>query len=293
MHGLIFMGAELLFSRTKKELRRLDLHAKKGLGQHFLVDEKALGCIISAAELTSNDTVIEVGPGLGILTEELARRAGRIIAIEVDSRLASALKETLASCPNVTIVNKDVLETDAAELLESVGGGVYTSYKVVANLPYYIGSAVLRRFMEASIKPCLMVVTVQKEVAQQMAAQPGKMSLLSVGVQFYGKPAIVDYIPASGFYPQPKVDSAIVRIDIYDQPAVQVEDETEFFRVVRGGFSAPRKQLHNSLAQGLGMSSRDAAALLKRAGICQKRRPGTLSLDEWARVYRVYTEERC
>jgi 16S rRNA (adenine1518-N6/adenine1519-N6)-dimethyltransferase len=287
------MGAGLLASRTKKELRRLDLRAKKGLGQHFLVDEKALGCIISAAQLTSADTVIEVGPGLGILTEELAKRAGRIIAVEIDSRLASALKETFASCYNVTIINKDILETDAAALLELIGGAADISYKVVANLPYFIGSAVVRHFVEASIKPCLMVVTVQKEVAQQMAAQPGKMSLLSVGVQFYGKPAIVDYVPASSFYPRPKVDSAIVRIDLYDQPAVQVEDATKFFRVVRGGFSAPRKQLHNSLAQGLEISSRDAAALVERAGISQKRRPETLSLDEWARVYQVCTEEGC
>ncbi len=287
------MGAGLLVNRTKKELRRLDLHARKGLGQHFLVDEKALGCIISAAQLSPADNVIEVGPGLGILTEELAKRAGHVIAIEIDSRLASALKETFASCYNVTIINKDILETDAAALLELIGGAADIAYKVVANLPYFIGSAVLRHFVEASIKPCLMVVTVQKEVAQQMAAQPGKMSILSVGVQFYGKPAIVDYVPASSFYPRPKVDSAIVRIDLYEKPVVQVEDEAEFFRVVRAGFSAPRKQLHNSLAQGLEMSPGDAAVLLERAGISQKRRPETLSLDEWARLYQVCTEEGC
>jgi len=282
------MGAGLLLSQTKKELQRLDLHAKKGLGQHFLVDERVLKSLISAAGLTPNDTVIEVGPGLGILTRELAKKAGRVIAIEVDTRLASVLKETLAPWPNVAIINADVLESDPGALLAKE-----TPYKVVANLPYYIASAVLRHFLEASIKPRLMVVTVQKEVAQAIAAQPGKMGLLSVGVQFYGKPTIVDYVPARSFYPPPKVGSAIVRIDIYDRPQVAVEDAAIFFRVVRGGFSAPRKQLHNSLAQGLKMSTGDAAALLKEAGISHKRRAETLSLEEWAAIYRLFMEKQC
>lgn len=282
------MGAGLLLSQTKRELRRLDLHAKKGLGQHFLIDEQALQSLISAAELTSNDTVVEVGPGLGLLTRELAKRAGWVIAIEVDTKLASALKETIAPWPNVTIINADVLESDPRTLLAEK-----THYKVVANLPYYIASAVLRHFLEAQVKPHLMVVTVQKEVAQAIVAQPGKMSLLSVSVQFYGKPAIMDYIPARSFYPAPKVDSAIVRIDLYDHPRVAVEDEATFFKVVRGGFAAPRKQLHNSLAQGLEMPPGDVAALLKEAGISQKRRAETLSLEEWAKVYRVFMEKQC
>jgi 16S rRNA (adenine1518-N6/adenine1519-N6)-dimethyltransferase len=273
----------LLLSQTKKELRRLDLWAKKGLGQHFLVDERVLASLISAAELTPDDTVVEVGPGLGILTKELARKAGRVIAIEVDTKMASALTEILISWPNVTIVNADVLASAPRAFLAK------GPYKVVANLPYYIASAVLRHFLEAAIKPHLMVVTLQKEVAQAIVAPPGKMSLLSVSVQFYGRPAIVDYVPARSFYPRPKVDSAIVRIDLYEHPAAAVDDEAKFFRVVRSGFSAPRKQLHNSLAQGLDISSGDAAALLEEAGISQKRRAETLSVAEWAKVYRVFS----
>lgn len=286
MHDLGFMG--LLLNQTKRELQRLDLHAKKGLGQHFLVDERVLRSLTSAAELASQDTVVEVGPGLGILTRELAKKAGRVIAIEVDSRLASVLKETLVPYPNVTIINADVLEIDPQALLAKE-----TPYKVVANLPYYIASAVLRHFLETSTKPRLMVITVQKEVAQAIVAQPGKMGILSVGVQFYGKPTIVDYVPARSFYPPPKVSSAILRIDLYERPPVAVEDEALFFKVVRGGFSAPRKQLHNSLAQGLAIPTADAAALLKKAGISQRRRAETLSLEEWATVYRLFRERQC
>lgn len=285
---LSFMGAGLLLRRTKKELQRLDLYAKKGLGQHFLIDAQVLKTLISAADLSANDTVVEVGPGLGRLTRELAKKAGRVIAVEIDARLASALMEILAPWPNVTLINADILESDPRALL-----GEETWYKVVANLPYYIASAVLRYFLEAPIKPRLMVVTVQKEVAQSIVAQPGKMGLLSISVQLYGKPRIVDYVPARSFYPPPKVASAIVRIDVYDRPAVAVEDQAIFFKVVRGGFSAPRKQLHNSLAQGLGISSKDAAALLEEAGIGQKRRAQTLGLEEWAAIYRLFRERQC
>jgi 16S rRNA (adenine1518-N6/adenine1519-N6)-dimethyltransferase len=290
-------GGGFLLSQTKKQLRSLDLRARKGLGQHFLVDNRVLKRIVSAAKLAATDTVVEVGPGLGILTKELARRAGRVIAIELDPKLASALEQALASIANVTIVNADVLESDPGALIRKGEGDVEARYKVVANLPYYVASAVVRHFLEAGLKPQLMVITVQKEVAQVMVAQPGKMSLMSVSVQFYGKPSIVDYVSARSFYPAPKVDSAIVRIELYDHHAVEVEDVAQFFEVVRGGFAAPRKQLHNSLAQGLKVSSAEAAALLQRAGISQERRAQTLTLEEWARVCRVFgataLEEQC
>lgn len=269
----------MLLNRTKKELRRLDLHAKKGLGQHFLIDEQVLRRLISAAELTPSDTVVEVGPGLGILTKELAKEAGHVIAVEIDTRLAVALQEKFVPWPNVSIINTDILDHDSPSLL-----GVVGPYKMVSTLPYYIATAVLRHFLEARIKPVVMVVTLQKEVAQAIVALPGKMSLLSVSVQLYGNPAIVCYVPARSFYPPPKVDSAIVRIDSYERSPVA--DEAKFFSVVRGGFSAPRKQLRNSLAQGLKMAPGEAAALLEEAGISQKRRAETLSLEEWARLYR-------
>lgn len=277
------MNRGSLINLTKRELRRLDLQAKKGLGQHFLVDEQTLSRLIKAIGLTTGDTVIEVGPGLGILTKELAKGAGKVIAVEVDTRMASALQENLASWPNVTVINKDVLECDPLSLL-----GIETRYKVVGTLPYYIATAVLRHFLESRIKPHSMVVTLQKEVAQAIIAPPGRMSLLSISVQFYGKPIIIDYVPAESFYPQPKVDSAIIRIDPHEQPPVEVADEAKFFSVVRGGFRAPRKKLRNSLAVGLEMAASEAEALLEQAGISPNRRAETLSLEDWAQVYRVF-----
>lgn len=272
-----------LLTQTRRLLRQFDLRARKGLGQHFLIDGEVLKLIISAAELTPADVIVEVGPGLGVLTRELAQKAGRVIAIELDSKLAAALKQTLASFNNVTIINDDVLKLKPADLA--------TDYKVVANLPYYITSPVLRHFLEASAKPRLMMVMVQKEVAEAIVARPGGMSLLSVSVQFYGEPRIIGYVPAECFYPAPKVDSAIVRIDPYPQPAVAV-DEGSFFELVRAGFTAPRKQLANSLAQGLGVSKAEVLSLLETAGIVSQRRAETLSLEEWARLWQVFKEKR-
>ena len=264
-----------LLVQTRRLLRQFDLRARKGLGQHFLIDGEVLKNIIAAAELTSTDTIIEVGSGLGVLTRELAQRAGRVIAIELDNKLAALLKQTLAPFNNVTIINDDVLKLEPASLA--------TDYKVVANLPYYITSPVLRHFLEAPIKPRVMILMVQKEVAEAIAARPGEMSLLAVSVQLYGEPKIISDVPAGCFYPPPKVDSAIVRVDLYPQPKVAV-DEEDFFELVRAGFSAPRKQLANSLAQGLGVPKSDALALLKAAGISPQRRAETLALEEWARL---------
>jgi len=266
--------------QTKALLRRFDLRAKKGLGQHFLVDDGVLGTIIEAAELSPNDLVVEVGPGLGILTEELAKRAGKVIAIEVDSKLASALSQSLSHLSNLSIVNVDVLQVELREL-----GVANFGYKVVANLPYYIAAPVLRHFLESTVKPQRMVIMVQKEVAQSIAAAPGKMSILSIAVQFYGKPTIVAYVSARSFYPAPKVDSAILSIDVYQQPIAEVEDVARFFHLVRAGFSAPRKQLRNALALGLSLPSESAAALLNRAQISPKRRAETLTIEEWTQLY--------
>lgn len=266
--------------QTKALLRRFDLRAKKGLGQHFLVDDGVLRSIIEAAELSPDDLVVEVGPGLGILTEELAKRAAKVIAIEVDSKLASALSQSLSHCSNLTIINADVLQVTLKELVRADLG-----YKVVANLPYYIASPVLRHFLEASVRPQRMVIMVQKEVAQSIAAAPGKMSILSIAVQLYGKPTIVAYVPARSFYPAPKVDSAILSIDVYQQPIADVEDVARFFQLVRAGFSAPRKQLRNALALGLSLPPESAAALLNRAQISPKRRAETLTIEEWTKVY--------
>jgi len=272
-------------TEVKRLLDRLGLRAKKSLGQHFLIDKLVLQRIVSAAELTPEDTVIEVGPGLGILTKELARRAGRVIAVEADPNLASALREVVAEMANINVINADILKTDPTLLLASAGvEGASPNYKVVANIPYYITSPILRHFLEASLKPSLIVVMVQKEVGEAIVAQPGGMSLLAVGIQFYGEPVIVDHVPAGSFYPPPKVDSVILRIKVHEQPPVSVPQANKFFDVVRAGFSAPRKQLRNALAQGLGIPPKEAANLLERAMIDPQRRAETLHLEEWARI---------
>jgi len=285
-----------LLIQTRKLMRRFDLKARKRLGQHFLIDEEVLGLIVSAAELGHNDVVMEIGPGLGVLTKELARQAGWVLAIELDDKLAAILGESLASFINVTVINENVLEVDPAALLEGQktkfpleGKGPF-DYKVVANLPYYITSPVLRHFLEASLKPQIMVVMVQKEVAEEIVARPGRMSLLSVSVQLYGEPAIISYVPSDCFYPSPEVDSAILKIALYPQPAVEISDKESFFTLVRAGFSASRKQLVNSLAQGLGVPKTETLTLLKMADIEPQRRAETLSLEEWACLWRLYNK---
>ncbi len=280
-----------LIVQTRRLLHQHGLRARKGLAQHYLVDEGALQKSVKAAEISPRDIIIEVGPGLGVLTRELASRAGRVVAIELDEQLAAILKQTLGGL-NVTIVNEDVLKVDPAALDELKGGHPSPGYKVVANLPYYITAPVLRHFLEATVKPRVMVLMVQKEVAQSISAKPGEMSILSVSVQFYGRPQIIGDVPARSFYPAPKVDSAILRIDVYDEQLVAVADKGVFFEVVRAGFSAARKQLANSLAQGLGLSKADAMALLERAGVDSRRRAETLSLEEWARLWQEFKERR-
>jgi 16S rRNA (adenine1518-N6/adenine1519-N6)-dimethyltransferase len=274
-------------AQVKSLLRQSGLKARKSLGQHFLIDDKVLSTIIEAAELSSKDTVVEVGPGLGILTNELARYAGDVVAVELDTRLASLLQRRLASLSNLRVINADILKVTPSQLL----GGKNT-YKVAANLPYYITSPVLRYFMESTPKPSLMVIMVQKEVGEAIVASPGKMSLLAVSLQLYSKPKVISYVSAKSFYPQPKVDSVILRFDMLPEPAVKVEDVSGFFEVVKSGFSSPRKQLHNSLAHGLGMKPAEITRFLKRAAIDPKRRADTLSLEEWAKLYEVLADSK-
>jgi len=276
-----------LLAETRRLLRHFDLRARKRLGQHFLIDNEVLQRVLSAADITADDTIMEVGPGLGILTTELAQRARHVIAIELDDKLSDLLKGEMAPFSNVTVINADILKIDPSDLVPEPG-----RYKVVANLPYYITSPVLRHFLEASVRPGLMVVMVQKEVAEAIAAGPGKRSLLSISVQFYGQPMIISRVPARAFYPAPEVDSAILRIDLYSKPAVAVDDADSFFATVRAGFASPRKQLANSLSYGLGMPKADVVQLLAKADIAPQRRAETLTLEEWARLRQAYAQRK-
>ena len=281
-------------------IRRYNLDLKKSLGQNLLIDATHLARIAAAAELTPTDTVLEVGPGLGALTCQLAERAGRVVAVELDRRLIPILREQFADRPHVSFVHADILTLDPAEIAAGgapVGERARSSpraapckaaqYKVVANLPYYITSAVLRHILEAPAPPSLAVLLVQREVAQRIVAQPGEMSLLAVSVQFYARPRILRKVPAGAFLPRPNVDSCVVRLDLRPRPAIADVAPARFFRIVRAGFGQRRKQLRNSLSAGLACSKEEADQWLAAAGIDPRRRAETLSLSEWGRLTAV------
>ncbi len=261
------------------------VRAKKSLGQHFLKDAAIIEEIVDAADPSPDEVVIEVGPGTGVLTRALARRFGRVIAVEIDSHLASLLQTELTEFPNVRTVLGDVRDFTPEQLLREHGSdlvGEDGSYKVAGNLPYYVASPIIRHFLESDHKPVKMVVTVQREVGESMVAEPGKIGLLSLAVQVYGAPRIVAHIPAGKFHPKPKVDSVVVAIDVHPEPLVS--DPDRFFRVAKAGFRAPRKQLHNSLVKGLNAEGDFVKDALERVGINGRRRPSTLTIEEWDRL---------
>jgi 16S rRNA (adenine1518-N6/adenine1519-N6)-dimethyltransferase len=259
---------------------------RKALGQHWLVDRRVLGRIARAAHIRADDTVIEVGAGTGLLTDLLARVASRLIAVEVDATLAEALRQRFGGRDNVSIVQGDVLAMTPGEALGHGGGRL--PYVVVGNLPYYIGSAVVRHFLADPVQPRAMVVTLQAEVARNIAAEPGEMSYLSVEAQYYAQPRLLFEVPPTAFRPPPKVRSAVLRLDVREGTAVEVDDREAFFRLVQAGFSAPRKQLRNALAIGLGRPAAEAEAMIEAAGLAPERRAQTLTMEEWAALYRAY-----
>lgn len=229
--------------------------------------------------------MLEVGPGRGALTRRLIGRAARVIALELDPQLAAALPARLDNPPNLTVVEADARKVDIGSLV-----GPDAVYKVVGNLPYYAANPIVRRFLESTPRPRLMVVMVQQEVARSMAAGPGKMGLLSVATQFYSAPKIVCSVPPRVFRPPPKVTSALVRLDVRARPAVDVADPDAFFALVRAGFSAPRKQLRNSLGHGLGVPNPVVGGLLAGLDLDGSLRPANLSLEDWAMIYRAWEQ---
>ncbi len=264
-------------------LDRYGIAPKQSLGQNFLHDEGLLARIVAAADLSSGDAVLEIGPGLGALTRQLAQAAGRVVAVELDDRLLPVLRYELEPFANVEIVHGDILTFD-------VGAHFDGPFVVVANVPYYITGAILRRLLEGHPRPKRMVMTVQREVADRLTATPPRMSLLAVGVQYYGSVRLVGAVKAGAFWPRPEVDSAVVWVDVEerhpgdDRPQTTGHEtptsEAAFFRVVRAGFSEKRKQLKNNLRQ-LGLSDEAIAAALEAAGIDGRRRAETLAVGEW------------
>jgi 16S rRNA (adenine1518-N6/adenine1519-N6)-dimethyltransferase len=276
-------------------LHRYGLQPRKSLGQNFLVDPTAPDRIAACADLTREDTVLEVGAGVGTLTAALTARAGRVVAVETDPKLAGVLTTEMGAAANLEVVHGDILTLDPAELLAVTGDEALPSpplwgtrlphYAVVANLPYYITNAVVRHLLEARVRPSRMVLTVQQEVAERMVASPGDMSLLAVSVQFYGKPRVCLRLKRGAFYPPPKVASAAVRIDVYETQPFPVDDVGRFFRIVRAGFAQKRKQLRNTLASELSLAPQLVEERLRGTGIDATRRAETLSMAEWGQVY--------
>lgn len=256
-------------------LHKHHLDPRKGLGQNFLVDHGALKKIVASAELSGQEEVLEIGAGLGSLTRLLAVKAHHVTAVEIDKNLVPLLREVLTPFKNIEIVQGDILDLDARNLVEKNG------YVVVANIPYYITSAIIRHLLENPRQPSRLVLTMQSEVAERICAGPGELSLLALSVQLYGKPRIAAEIPASAFYPAPKVDSATLRVDLYPEPFLNPVQRDLFFRVIKAAFAQKRKMLHNTLAAGLQLSSAQANAVLEAAGIDPKRRAQTVDLVEW------------
>ena len=253
---------------------------KKSLGQNFLVDSRVAKKIISTADISSDDTILEIGPGRGALTRHLAETCKRLVAIELDSELASELQGRFSNYPGVEIIHGDARDVSVDQFINAG-----ERYKLLANLPYYAANRIVRRFLTAERKPSILVFMVQREVARTMAAQPGGMGLLSVMIQLYGSVKVAFTVPPRAFRPAPKVTSAVVRIDVYDQPALDLISDEDFFDLVIAGFSAPRKQIKNSLRNGLKVTSEIADVMLETADIDPKRRPETLSVAEWGEVY--------
>lgn len=259
-------------------LKRSGLRADKSLGQNFLQDQSALEKIANAAEILGDDCVLEIGPGLGSLTRYLAVSAKKVTAVELDLELLAPLQAVLSPYQNVRVVHGDILKLSISDLVDQ------PNYIVAANIPYNITSAILRHLLEGNIKPRRIVLTLQKEVAERICAKPGNLSLLALSVQIYGKPGIAAKIPAGSFHPVPKVDSAILRIDIYDEALIPNDLLKTFFKLIKAGFSQKRKTLRNSLSSGLHIPPAKAEALLTSAGIDFMRRAETLSIEEWRKL---------
>lgn len=251
---------------------------KKSLGQHWLKDRSVLSGIAEAADIKPGDTVLEIGPGLGTLTSELLRRAEKVIAVELDEELAAKLPGQFPGT-NLEVVQQDILSFDLSTLP--------AQYVVVANVPYYITSKIIQLLLNADNKPRTTVLLIQKEVAERLAAEPGDMSILAISAQVFAEVSLGEVVPAEFFTPPPKVDSQVVILRTRLKPLVALQDEKDFFRVVKAGFSAKRKKLRSSLAGGLGLSKNEIESLLGQASIDPDERAESLSIDAWIRLMKI------
>ena len=262
--------------------KKYGIRPSKEFGQNFLIDREVLEAIVQAAELKRSDVVLEIGPGFGVLTAELAERVDRVVAVEADGKMAKILKEILEAPKNLKVVEKNILKLQVLDY-----GLRNYDYKLVANLPYQITSAVFRKFLSEEPRPGEITVMVQKEVAERICAEAGEMSLLSLSVQFYGQPELVAIVPSRAFWPEPEVDSAILKISkikgIYEKNKQEVDPE-KFFRLAKIGFSSRRKQLQNNLAGGLRLSNKSVQDILTKLGFDSRIRAQDLGIKDWIRL---------
>ena len=263
---------------VKSLLKKHKISPQKQFGQNFLIDKLALKKVLLAAEIKPNETILEIGPGIGTLTKELAKKAEKVIAVEKDRKMIEILKETLKDFKNVKILEKDILKIKELEIKD---------YKVVANLPYYVVAPIIRKFLESmKIRPKYMILMVQKEVAQRITAKQ-RMNLLAVSVQFYAQAKIIGYVPKKSFWPEPKVDGAIIKLEVKKEK-LKV-DKDSFFKIVKAGFSQPRKQLINNLSKELKVSREKVNEWLLKNNIEPTQRAETLSIENWIKLTKNYT----
>lgn len=273
-----------IFTKTKHLCQEYGISPARSRGQNFLINEDIYRQIIEAADLDNNDIVLEVGPGLGFLTRELALRVKKVIAVELDGRLAGLLKKSLSEdgIGNVQIINKSILDMDDEEMKR------IRSYKIVANLPYNITSVFLRKFLNLQYKPEFMVLMLQKEVAERIVAKVPQMSLLAISVQRYADVRImVEKVERDYFFPKPEVDSAVIRIDLKNDQNIDLEHEKEFFRLLKIGFSQKRKMLKNNLSNGYHIPMQKAEELLSVSGLDPKVRAQELGMNDWEKILKV------
>jgi 16S rRNA (adenine1518-N6/adenine1519-N6)-dimethyltransferase len=273
-------------SYRPRELREQRVSPDKSLGQHFLTDWSIVKRIVEAAAPDGLEALIEVGPGLGALTDRLLETAPRLIAVEMDATLAARLRERHAAATNLTVIEADALTTSPAQLLTTAGLPPDALYGFVSNLPYNAGAAIIRHFLEAEHPPRWLVVMLQREVAESIVAAPGDLGLLGVSVQVYARARRLFNVPPRAFYPPPKVTSTVIRLDVLEEPLITHADRASFFETVRAGFSAPRKTVRNSLANGLNIPGAEAEALLTAAHLDPTVRPAVLQVEDWVLLSR-------
>ena len=280
-----------LYKETTEIMKKYGITANKNLGQNFLIDEEALNSIIDCSDITENDLVIEIGPGLGTLTSRLLEKAGRVVIIELDERMVNLLSKRFSGENKLTIISNDVLKIDLKDVIEK--NRLKGKVKVVANLPYYITTPIIMKLLEEKLDLTSITIMIQKEVADRIVASPGDKlcGAITSAIRYYSNPEFIKIVPSDSFLPSPKVDSAVVKLNILEKPIVQVKNEDMFFKIIKIAFSQRRKTFLNSIVNNQLMSRQDALEMLKYLGVSENRRGETFSLEEFANIENYITQK--